>query len=103
MLRVTNLARATLSRFTTRAPLRRFASTTAFAQHSDFLTRLGLGEHNPGVFNGQWSSRPGASVSPCVDPSTGQTFAYVEQATVEDYQEAIGAMVTLLPVEKFFT
>lgn len=55
---------------------------TEYSKHS-FLKELGLQERNMGVFDGEWFAH-GAEF-PSVNPSTGQTIAYVQGGSSADY------------------
>jgi aldehyde dehydrogenase family 7 member A1 len=56
-----------------------------------FLADLGLAEENPGVYNGSWGGSGALLTS--VNPSTGRPIARIRQATVEEYESCVSAMV----------
>jgi aldehyde dehydrogenase (NAD+) len=53
---------------------------------------LGLKEHNPGSYAGEWLSGDGDGLE-VLNPATGTTLATVGQASVEDYEKVVASSV----------
>jgi aldehyde dehydrogenase family 7 protein A1 len=60
-----------------------------------FLSRLGLSEVNPAVFNGKWGGS--GDVFQSLDPSSNQPIATVRGATIEEYEQTVRAMDAAKP------
>lgn len=56
-----------------------------------FLAELGLSEENYGCYNGKWCGS--GSLLTSYNPSTGKPIARVRQATTQEYQSCIDAMI----------
>jgi aldehyde dehydrogenase (NAD+) len=56
------------------------------------LGDLGLEEHNPGVFAGEWLAGTDGSID-VLNPATGERIASVGQASAEEYEKAVDASV----------
>lgn len=56
-----------------------------------FLAELGLAPENPGVYNGAWGGS--GSLLTSTSPTTGRPIATIRQATVEEYESCISAMI----------
>ncbi|XP_074185298.1 alpha-aminoadipic semialdehyde dehydrogenase [Rhinolophus sinicus] len=52
-----------------------------------WLKELGLGEENPGVYNGSWGGRGEVITTYC--PANNEPIARVRQASVADYEETV--------------
>jgi aldehyde dehydrogenase family 7 protein A1 len=69
-----------------------------------FLAELGLQEENAGMYNGSWGGSGALLTS--VNPATGRPIARIRQATVEEYESCVSAMIAaqeawqLLPAPK---
>ena len=61
------------------------------ALFSQFLAELGLKPENPGFYNGKWGGS--GSLATAVNPATGKPIATVRQATVEEYEACVAAMI----------
>lgn len=66
------------------------ASDLTFSEYP-FLAELGLQEENPGFFNGTWGGS--GSLLTSYSPATGKPIARVKQATVEEYESCVAAMI----------
>jgi acyl-CoA reductase-like NAD-dependent aldehyde dehydrogenase len=58
---------------------------------AQFLAELGIGAVNPGFYNGTWGGS--GAVATAVNPANGKPIATVQQATVEEYEACLAAMV----------
>jgi aldehyde dehydrogenase (NAD+) len=52
---------------------------------AQIFTALGLSEHNPGSYAGEWLPAQGEALE-VINPSTGATLATVSQASADDYE-----------------
>lgn len=55
----------------------------------DFLKRLGIADHNPGTWNGSWSTTQDAGTIDSINPTTGEVIASVYGASEADYEATI--------------
>jgi aldehyde dehydrogenase family 7 protein A1 len=56
-----------------------------------FLKELGLEEENAGMYNGSWGGS--GSVATSYSPASGRPIARIRQATVEEYESCVSAMI----------
>ena len=56
------------------------------------LAELGLGEHNPGVFAGEWLPGSDGKLD-VLNPATGERIASVGQASVDEYDKVVASSV----------
>ena len=56
----------------------------------DFLQELGIGEENPGVYNGEWLAGSGGVIE-SKNPATGEVIARVRQASADEYEACVSA------------
>jgi len=57
----------------------------------EILTRLGIGEWNPGACGAAWLDHPGGGDLASCNPSTGEPLARVTMASAEDYEHVAAA------------
>jgi aldehyde dehydrogenase (NAD+) len=57
----------------------------------EFLTTLGIEQHNPGAYfgDGEWSSTTDAGMIDCMNPATGEVIARVYSASDSDYERVM--------------
>jgi aldehyde dehydrogenase (NAD+) len=57
----------------------------------EFLNELGINKNNPGAYlgNGEWSSTTDNGTIEAINPATGEVFARVHGASVDDYERII--------------
>jgi len=58
----------------------------------EIFAALGLADHNPGSFAGQWLPATGEPLT-VLNPTTGETLASVGQASVEAYESVVASSV----------
>ncbi|HUO46892.1 MAG TPA: aldehyde dehydrogenase family protein [Acidimicrobiia bacterium] len=58
----------------------------------EIFAALGLADHNPGSFAGQWLPATGEALT-VLNPTTGETLASVGQASVEAYESVVASSV----------
>ncbi|HEY6635477.1 MAG TPA: aldehyde dehydrogenase family protein [Acidimicrobiia bacterium] len=59
---------------------------------SEVLAALGIGEHNSGVFAGEWLEATGEDVD-VINPTTGEVMARVTMASAADYEKVVASSV----------
>jgi hypothetical protein len=92
-LAVTNGRRASpgRSRLVRPALLFTWDFPAVFFLTAQFLAELGIGAVNPGFYNGTWGGS--GSIATAVNPATGEAIATVQQATTEEYEACVSAMI----------
>jgi len=59
---------------------------------AEIFDRLGLAATNSGVFGGEWLDATGESIE-VIDPSTAESLATVQMASIEDYEQVVANSV----------